>query len=346
LNRAVVRVPNWLGDSIMARPFVAALVEQYSRGHLLVVAHRRVADLWRAWPGLWILECDTSARRALDMVRLARAIRRHGPFDHGYLLTPSLASALEFAWAGVRERCGFAGGGRGWVLTDPRARTPRAGHRHDSLEFFRLLRHESVPRHSVPAYRWPESSRQSVARRLKRQELAPGRFLVLAMGAAGEAKRYAPAKWQRVLARVTERWPVVLVGTAAERPLAEALGSVGSASVVHDWCGTTSLPELAVLLESAAGFAGVDSGAAHLAASVNCPTTVVFGPGDPIETEPAGPVVDVIRVPLWCAPCRRRHCMRRDHPSECLDLVPPDRVADAVLRHAQSSLSRLRQSHR
>jgi len=328
----VVRVPNWLGDSVMARPFVATLAERHGTERIQVVAHPRVAEFWRAWPELDVAALGRDAGSVTGMIRSARSIRRRGTFRLGYLLSASFSSALLFALAGVRERIGFASDARSWLLTEPVPRTPAAGTLHYSTEMLRLLGPgATAATRALPALDWPKSERRRTRDRLRALGLDPGSYAVVAVGAAGSSKRYAPGNWQQVVAQLRADGPVVLVGINTERPLADRVAA-GTTVGVHNLCGETSLAGLALLLETAAVFIGVDSGAAHLAAHVGCPVVAIFGPGDPVETRPLGPAVEVVRERLWCAPCRSRLCLRTDIPSECMERIAPARVSAAAQR--------------
>jgi len=209
----VVRVPNWLGDSVMARPFVATLAERHGADRIQVVAHPRVAEFWRAWPGLDVAALGRDAGGVTGMIRSARSIRRRGPFRLGYLLSASFSSALLFALAGVRERIGFASDARSWLLTEPVPRTPAAGTLHYSTEMLRLLGPgATTATRPLPALDWPESVRRRTRDRLRALGLDPGSYAVVAVGAAGSSKRYAPGNWQHVVAQLRADGPVVLVG--------------------------------------------------------------------------------------------------------------------------------------
>jgi len=315
----------------MARRFVAAAAARHEGAPLVVVAHRRVAELWNAWPRARVVVYDPSRGRARGIAATSRAIRAAGPYAVGYLLAPSLSSAILFAVSGVERRVGFAGDARGWLLSDPRSSTFGRGERHYSERLFDLLetggdRSGSAP----PAYQWPDAIRHGVAERLRAAGLAEAPYIVAAVGTEGEAKRYPVEAWIDALRAISSQVAVICTGTTKEMRLVEqVVHALGSG--VYDWSGTTTLGELAVLLSSARAFVGADSGAAHLAADLGVPTAVIFGPGDPAEVRPLGAKVTVLRQPLWCAPCGKPTCWRRDHPKECLDLIPASRVAEAAL---------------
>jgi ADP-heptose:LPS heptosyltransferase len=87
----------------------------------------------------------------------------------------------------------------------------------------------------------------------------------------------------------------VIVGTAAEKPLASAILAACPSAI--DLSGQTTLPNLAALAAGAAMAVGNDTGPMHLAAAVGCPGVVLFGPdSDPALTAPPG--MTVLRAPV------------------------------------------------
>lgn len=92
------------------------------------------------------------------------------------------------------------------------------------------------------------------------------------------------------------------------------------------------------LLKGACGFIGNDSGLAHLAAVVGIPTTVVFGPSDPVRWKPLGPSVAVIYTDLECSPCHEDNSRRCDF-LKCFEEISPQRVYGAFCRLIQAAAS-------
>src|SRR5262245_6203451 len=131
MDRVLVRIPNWLGDALMARPLLHALRRAHPRAELRAVAPASllglltadpVCDAWDAWPA------GVAERGAL-----ATRLRTWRP-DLALVLPPSLSSAI-FAWhTGARERIGYAHEGRSLLLTRALKR-PARGDRHLSDEY-------------------------------------------------------------------------------------------------------------------------------------------------------------------------------------------------------------------
>lgn len=97
------------------------------------------------------------------------------------------------------------------------------------------------------------------------------------------------------------------------------------------------LPLLAALLRRSCVFVGSDSGVAHLAAAVGCPTVALFGPSDPAVWAPRGERVSIIYKKKSYPPCHGpgRPGPNRSCAGSCLADITVEEVfaaAEAVLR--------------
>ncbi len=65
---------------------------------------------------------------------------------------------------------------------------------------------------------------------------------------------------------------------------------------------------------------GLDSGAVHIAAAVDVPTVVLFGPADPERVKPISDKTSIIiQEGYWCRPCDQVNCMQPDN--NCMDAL-------------------------
>jgi len=155
----------------------------------------------------------------------------------------------------------------------------------------------------------------------------PERYVVVHPGADAPARAYPPALWAEVVgALAADRWPVVVTGSAAERPLTAAVA--GSSAL--DLGGQLDVAELAGVIAGAEAIAVGNTGPAHLAAAVGTPVVSLFSPVVPVVRW--APYTDA-RVVLGdrtadCAGSRARLCPVPGHP--CLAGVPPAEVVAAV----------------
>jgi heptosyltransferase-3 len=96
-----------------------------------------------------------------------------------------------------------------------------------------------------------------------------------------------------------------------------------------DLSGRLSLKQLAALTAQARCFIGVDSVPMHIAAAMQTPVVVLFGPSGDLEWGPWQVRSRVVTSSHSCRPCGLDGCAG-SKVSECLTTIPVDRVLDAV----------------
>ena len=312
-DRILVRLPNWLGDALLARPLLHAVRRALPEASVTAWGLPPLLELLapdRAWRDAEPWSRDPAARRA-SMARL-RAQR----FDLALVLPPSFSSAWWVWRSGARARVGFAADSRAALLTRAVPR-PDRGDRHLSEEYLELGRAAgAVPAGtdgpslaSVPALEPSDAGRAAARDRLAAWTRADSRYAVLGPGAIyGPAKRWPADRFAAVGSELVARGFACLVcGTDAERELcASVAASVGPAA--RSLAGETSLAELAALCAGAGVAVCNDSGLAHLAAAMGAPTVVVFGSTSSAWTAPLGPRVRVVQRAPVCSPCFQRTC--------------------------------------
>ncbi len=161
-------------------------------------------------------------------------------------------------------------------------------------------------------------------------------YAVIVPGASnGSAKRWPPRHWAAVgdTLAAERDLPVVLVGGAAERSLADEVAAAMRAPVTN-LAGSTTLAELREVLSGAAIVLAGDTGPLHLAAALGRPVVGVYGPTDPTNTGPLGAAAGVVRLGLACSPCydlrTPANCKLPDRSTACMEALDPARVMASV----------------
>ncbi|MGE5308073.1 MAG: glycosyltransferase family 9 protein [Deltaproteobacteria bacterium] len=154
-------------------------------------------------------------------------------------------------------------------------------------------------------------------------------LIIVSPGARSPLKRWPKEKFSELVAFLSReiRLPVVLIGDADDRPLAEYISSEHPAVV--DLAGRTTLPQLACLMTRARVVITNDSGNLHLASYLGVPTVAVFGPTDERRYGPWSSSNAVVKSPVGCRPCMKARCSRAHQ--ECMERIEPFEVAQAVL---------------
>lgn len=318
IERVLVRLPNWLGDALMARPLLFALRAMRPALELTAVGPPALLELlasdatWdraEAWP---------LREGGLD------ALRRPSP-DAALVLPPSFSSAW-FAWrSGARERVGYAHEGRTPLLTHALPR-PARGEQHASREYAALGAALGAGDAPVPTLASAPAAREAASALVSDGAGAP--FAILGPGAIyGPAKRWPAERFIELGRRLAARGLRTLVcGADGERDVCERV-AVEIGPPARSLAGHTSLTVQAALCSEARAVVCNDSGLAHLGGAVGAPTVTVFGSTSSAWTAPLGPRVRVVQRAPACSPCFQRRC-RIGTP--CLTGVGAEHVARAL----------------
>jgi heptosyltransferase-2 len=157
----------------------------------------------------------------------------------------------------------------------------------------------------------------------------PSRRVGIHLGAAFGSAKLWPVERVTELCRLLQRdgHVPVLLGTREDVTTADAVHAQVRVASLVGRDRPTWLP--ALLAELDAVVCG-DTGVGHLAAALDTPVVVLFGPTDWRLTAPRGRV-ETLRHPTPCAPCFYRTCPI-EHP--CLRGIPAEAVRAGLERLA------------
>lgn len=318
VNRIAIRLPNWLGDTVMAVPALRAVRAAWPRARVLaagpwasLLAHQGLADVLADYPRGW------RAR-----LRAADTVAAFAP-ELAIVLPNSLEAALAAWYWGARRRVGFTGGGRSPLLTEA---VPMAAPRPHQIDEYLVLAERSGAAAATrePVLRPPDADSEArvEAQRLLQDAGVPSRpaarRIAVHLGAAYGSAKLWPLERVVELCRLlaAEGASAILLGAPGDAPVAAAITASAPALSLVGRDRPALLP--ALLAEIDVLVAG-DTGVAHLAAALGMPVVTLFGPTDPRLSAPRGRVV-VVTHPVPCAPCFYRTCPI-EHP--CLRGVEP-----------------------
>ncbi len=288
-TRFFVRLPNWLGDVVMALPLLRALRTARPDVELTVIAkaqfrplldRAQVSDRFLALPP-----------HGASYFHFFRNLRTQHP-DNWLLFTNSFRGDLEAYLTGCRQRFGLVRPGRRRPLLSHVYRLPEGydeKHHHQVVVWTDLLRHfglESPPDFSP----------------LSPDRPGPPPCLGLIAGSENNPeKRWPVAHWRTLIEKLPPTLPIVLFGTASDVALTAAIAA-GFGTRIEDLAGKTDLDAYCARLTSCSFLVTNDTGGMHLANALGVPLLALFGPTNPVRTRPVfNAPVHLIQPPA-CAP--------------------------------------------
>ena len=321
--RVLIRMPNLLGDAVMATPAVDNLMRHYPAAGVVLVGSAGVCRLFADDPRFLAVITDGTRSerfRTAALWRLGRQLRAsHGPFDLAVTFPNSLSSRLFLFSSGARHRVGRRQGIADWLMTHAIACEEPL---HEAERFNRLVnQYLSADLATGPA----------------RLHVAQGRTFAkptigINPGAAhGPARRWHPRKFAATAVELAADFDIVIFGGPDEL---ESAGEVESAlrdAGRSNYCNIAgcTMAELIAWLSGLDLLITNDTGPMHMAGALGVPIVALFGPTDPRRTRPwsHGGLRVLYRHPP-CGPCEKAVCPLGHH--DCLQQIGVGDVIQAV----------------
>jgi heptosyltransferase II len=331
-NNIIVRMPNWIGDLVMATPILSALRQHWPEAALTAMCQSGIAALLENNPHLteiyrfkkpsgWI-----HRSQQLDIIENLR----HGEYDLGILLTNSFSSAWWF-WRGcVAQRVGFKTHYRSFLLSRAVPLPDQIESQHQVLTYKALLESLGIPISDSGLELFvSEQEKQEAASLLASLEI-PDRFKIVGInpGAAyGSAKCWMPDRFRTLTEKLLED-PGVSVLYFGDQAGAPLVGQIcqGLGKRVINLAGKTSLRELMALFLYCSVVLTNDSGPMHIASALRVPLVALFGSTSSVKTGPYNGGI-VIHKQVACSPCYKREC---PIDFRCMKQIQVDEVYQAL----------------
>lgn len=308
----IVRMPNWIGDLVMATPILTDLRKTFPRARITAMAKTPICELLEGDLAIDELFCFRKPSNQFlkrEEKRNIIAKLQEGKYDLGILLTNSFSSAWWFWQAGIARRIGYSSFPRNFFLTDRVAKPIEKVHQVDFYK--RLLAPLKIPiSKTAPRLYVSEKELQESRELLFQRGYKKGKTLVgINPGASyGSAKCWPADRFRSLALRLLDDGvSVVFFGDVASMDLVKSICS-GLPKEVMDLAGVTSLRELVCLIQDCDLLITNDSGPMHIADAVNTPLVAIFGSTDDQVTGPYGQKNSVLTKRVSCSPCMKRVC--------------------------------------
>jgi heptosyltransferase-3 len=332
---------NQPGDAILTTPALRWLMDQGHEVHALL--QPLGAELLQAMPGLCSIEA--LPRGSIQFMRdIRRAIRyRRIGFDQAIIFSKcSDRPALWAALSGAKKRTGLLSPsgkrlGRIGFINDWRVGANTYPHAVQHHLYLAGAPEDAAERLKIE-YLPPEVDRAWAADWMLQRGLNVGGYLHLHAAARWPSKYWPMANLVSFIQNVRKQIQLPVLVTAGRDPFEISFTRelIAKAPPDHHEIGTLSVNRLGALLQNAAGFVGVDSMPMHLAAALEKPGLVLFGPTDEKVWGPWHSRLSVLRHDCRCLNEGTRTCPTGPE-SRCLAALSAETVVDALAQALKNS---------
>jgi heptosyltransferase-2 len=275
-TRVWVRMPNWLGDVLIALPLLRALRAGRPDAEITLLAQPAFLPLLNAWGVADRLQ--PLPPRGLTYFWKFWRLRREFP-DLYLLFTQSARGDAEAWLTRAPQRFGIVRPGRSRPLLThaygPPAEFDESAH-HQLELWENFCRHFGL---LAPIDRTPWLPPASAATG------AAGPIGLIAGSENQPAKRWPVDQWRELIAAFPQD-RFVLFGTARDRSVTAAIAAGFPAGRIEDLAGRTDLLTFSARLRDCRLLVTNDTGGMHLANAVGVPLIGLFGPTNPVRTGP------------------------------------------------------------
>ena len=316
--------PNWIGDAVMALPFIHHLKEKNPESKIIIICRDWVAAVYEHHP-----EIDQIITLSRSDIKGLLATRRTGKsfqlldLDVFYTLTDSFRSAAILGWSNAKIRVGFKSQMRSIFLTDVKENPKEKMHR--SLKYLTLINFKIKAYNSI-GIQLTNGEIQWANEELKNMKLEfPVALFPFSVASSRSIPNNKIKEWLN-----GSNQSVLILGSERDVVLANSLINECAGIKLINLCGKYSMRESMALISVCQFALASDSGLGHISASLGIPTISFFGAGDSEMTKPIGKRTFVINKNVYCSPCRKNVCMNTNDHLYCFNEILQIDVKDAI----------------
>ena len=312
-----------IGDVILTLPSLDYVRAAFPGAEITVIVGPRPAQIFVNNPAIKRLVVYDKQAPRKEKKALLCALKKEG-FD----LIIDLRNSI-FGWllpAQFKTSC--------WMPVPAGITHMKDRHLYKTHNTLRRMRYEvtGAPGKSLSI---PQEDAAYVEAFLKGHSIKAGdAIVVIAPGARSHTKRWSQDKFVSLIQALKKEYgaAVVLVGDHDDVFIAQAIEKKAQGTCIN-LAGSTTLTQLAALLQRAALLITNDSAVLHLGSYLDMPCVAIFGISNEAKYGPWGKVASVAKKDIVCRPCEKAQC--RFGTLECMSLI---NVED-VLRQARKVMA-------
>ena len=313
--------PNWIGDSVLALPFVQSLKKQEKSVEIVIVCRDWVSGVFENHPDVdkIISFSNFQLKGLLNLIEMGNSLKKF-KFEKFYTLTDSFRSAFILWLSCAKRRYGFRSQMRSIFLTDVKNLPSTITHR--SEKYLNLLDEKNGT-----------SSRPEIHLTNVETSWAKIEIDKLKLIKPIALFPFSVASNRNLPFAVLEKWiknsksNYLIFGSKNDTAKGKRLIKDCDGNRIKSICGKYSLRESMALIKMCDYAIASDSGLGHLAAVMGLPTISFFGVGIDIITSPIGKKSKIIK---HCNPCLGSLCKDLGNDRLCIKKISSFDIEVAV----------------
>ena len=291
MSKIIVIAPQFVGDSILAIPFLRELKKHCGRTEIDVLTKNA---------GCLIFSKCRYVSEVFDINHIDYKKLRSNKYEKAYVLKRSFSAALIAFLIGAKKRIGFGGQFREIFLTKV-VNYNKEEKKHELQHFMDVLKADyiEITDESLELFVDSESVK-SIQNYLTERK----KVLVVACSSTHvkdwEADRFAAVSDFLI----QKGYTVYFAGLEREKAYCDNIVDLMKEKDVKNLCGVLSFDEITALISKMDLIFGVDSGFCHAGAALGKKVAVMFGSTSLYQWAPLGDSC-VITAGVECAPCKK-----------------------------------------
>ena len=321
--KIIVRLPNWLGDVVMASAFVNALPQYYPDCVIDVIVKKELSGIAELIPNIHkCIPFDKKSFKGINGAYQFGKTLKAEKYDLMFNLPNSISSSLMALGLGAKKSIGFKKEGSLIFLTKT-YKKPKNLHRVE--EYIYLLEQ----------FNNKKASNKEVRLTIEKSNAPSNEKVLINFNSEASSRRMPVDKALSILNACTKAFPnqtFSFIGAPKEADFVEQIISLANPNPkFENLAGKTNLLNLCHLMAESTLMLTTDSGPAHLANSIALPVIVLFGAGNELNTAPFNKQdLTVIRYgELNCEPCVKNTCKLYDKP-KCMEMLSELQIISAM----------------
>lgn len=309
----IVRMPNWVGDLVMATPILFDLRQKFPNSTITAMAQNPLCHLLKKDENINELFCFKKNKniflRRKENKNIIEKISE-AKYDLGILLTNSFSSAWLFYQGEVQNICGFRKDFRNFLLDKALDYPKEEIHQVDKYK--KLLRLVGIEKsHTKPTIYLDPVEIDKAMELLYQRGYKNTKTLIgiNAFAKYGPAKCWPIERYKELAKKLSEdeKKCIVFLGDLEDEQIIKKI-LIDLPPNVINLAGKTSLRELSAIISKCDLFLTNDSGPMHIAAAFDIDQIALFGSTSNILTGPYSEKAVIINKQVKCSPCYKRIC--------------------------------------